>query len=283
MSENKADIEVGEKPVEQEESLKEMILTVAYAVSIVLGLRIFLFEPFNIPSESMVPNLVVGDYLFVSKYPYGYSKHSIPMSPDLFDGRIGESPVKRGDIIVFKLPRDNETDYIKRVLGLPGDQVQLINGQVFINGAAVERQRVEDFVIAESENTSCDYAHLYRRTHEDGMSYCHYPQFRETLADGTSYYTLDQNFNGPSDNTRVYTVPAGHYFAMGDNRDNSLDSRRPKSQGVGFIPAENIVGRAEMLFFSTNGDARWWQIWNWFSAARFDRFFNSLRPDEPAA
>lgn len=264
---------------EETETLGEMILTVVYAVCIVMGLRIFLFEPFNIPSESMMPNLVVGDYLFVSKYPYGYSKHSVPFSPDLFEGRIGESPVKRGDIVVFKLPRDNDTDYIKRIMGLPGDKLQMVRGQLIINGQPIKREKVDDFVIQESGNTQCDYAHLYRRTHEDGNTYCHYPQYRETLPDGTSYMTLDQLPEGPADNTREFTVPEGHYFAMGDNRDNSLDSRRPKSIGVGFVPAENLVGRAEMLFFSTDGDSAWWEIWHWFGATRFGRIFNSLRPD----
>lgn len=267
-------------PVEEENLLKELVLTVVYAMVIVLSLRIFLFEPFNIPSGSMTPTLVVGDYLFVSKYPYGYSRHSIPKSPDLFSGRIGEDPVKRGDVAVFKLPRDGQTDYIKRIIGLPGDKIQVRNSRLYLNGEIIPRKRVEDFILVETANYNCGRFSMYRVRHEDGQTFCHFPQYQETLPNGVTYMTLDMNNTADLDNTRVFEVPKGHYFGMGDNRDNSTDSRRSMSSGVGFIPAENLVGRAERIFFSTNGDASWWEVWNWYGATRGDRVFTTLRPGE---
>ena len=235
----------------------ESIRTVAYAVLIALVIRTLAFEPFNIPSESMLPTLLVGDYLFVSKYSYGYSRHSLPFSPPLISGRIFESQPERGDIAVFKLPRDNSTDYIKRIVGLPGDTIQITDGALFLNGMAVQQERVDDFIYRNGRG------HAYR-----------VPQYRETLPNGASYMTLDLVRNGEHDNTRVYEVPPGYYFAMGDNRDNSLDSR--VDTGVGLVPAENLVGRAQILFFSTDGSARWWEIWKWPGATRFSRFFRSL-------
>lgn len=245
----------------KEEGWWELVRTVIYAVIIALGIRTIAFEPFNIPSGSMKPTLLVGDYLFVSKYAYGYSRHSLPFSIPLFNGRLFERPVERGDVAVFKWPFDNRTDYIKRILGLPGDRVQMKSGVLFLNGKPVKRERVEDFV----------------DVNEAGFTQV-IPQYRETLGDGVSYFTLDREPDNPVDNTPVYIVPEGHYFAMGDNRDNSQDSRYPSSpDGVGFVPAENLVGRAEVLFFSTDGTAKLWEIWRWIPAARFERFFNSLR------
>ncbi|GEQ98824.1 signal peptidase I [Iodidimonas gelatinilytica] len=263
-----------DKPVGLGHQIKELVRFVLSVAVIVLGVRTLLFEPFNIPSESMLPTLMVGDYLFVSKYPYGYSHHSIITSPDLFSGRILDSAPKRGDVAVFKLPRDNKTDYIKRVIGLPGDHIQMRDGHLFINDQVVERQRIEDFVVAVSENTICSAPFL--ETAEDGKEYCRYPQYRETLPNAVSYNTLDLNPAGPSDNTRMFVVPAGHYFMMGDNRDNSLDSRRPQSTGVGYVPAENLVGRAEMIFFATDGGAHIWEPWFWFQSMRYKRFFSFL-------
>ncbi len=232
----------------------ETLKTVVYAVLIALGIRTIAFEPFNIPSESMLPTLLVGDYLFVSKYSYGYSRHSIPLSPPLFEGRVLSRPPERGDVAVFKLPRDNKTDYIKRIVGLPGDRLQMLGGVLYINDEAVKRERVADF--------------LYRD--RMGNPY-RIPRYRETLPNGVSYDTLDLIKNGEHDNTKVYAVPPGHYFAMGDNRDNSLDSR--VKTGVGMVPAENLVGRAEILFFSTDGRARLWEFWKWPMATRFSRVF----------
>ncbi|MEE8371537.1 MAG: signal peptidase I [Sphingomonadales bacterium] len=275
----------GDEPASEEKAeelgtFSEVVRVVVYAVLIAVGVRIVAFEPFNIPSESMLPTLMVGDYLFVSKYPYGYSKHSLPFSPDLFSGRIFEDPVQRGDIAVFKRPLDNQTDYIKRIIGLPGDRIQVRSGLLYINGDAIQRERVADFVFEETPNSNCRDLPQYRFHDQEGTAFCRYPQFRETLPNGVSYMTLDLDPNWPWDNTGVYEVPAGHYFAMGDNRDNSSDSRKPITTGVGMVPAENLVGRAEIIFFSTDGNASWWQPWYWFQAMRGRRFFDRLRAAE---
>jgi signal peptidase I len=234
----------------------ETARTLVYAVAIALAVRTFLYEPFNIPSGSMKPTLLVGDYLFVSKFAYGYSQHSLPFSLPLFEGRIFADLPERGDVAVFKLPSDNRTDYIKRIVGLPGDRLQVRDGILHINGAPVTRMRLENF------------------RDDDGTSNGELARFRETLpGGGLSYTVLDIVARGSLDNTEVYEVPDGHVFAMGDNRDNSLDSRVPN---VGFIPIENLIGRAEIIFFSTNGDARLWEVWNWPTAIRFRRLFNLI-------
>ena len=238
--------------------ISDTVRTVVYAVLIALGVRTLAFEPFNIPSESMLPTLLVGDYLFVAKYSYGYSRHSLPFSDRLptINGRLFSRPPRRGDVAVFKLPRDDSTDYIKRIIGLPGDRVAVRGGILYINDEPVQRQRVEDF--------------YYREGYP-------IPQFRETLANGVSYKTLDLTPTGPHDNTRVFAIPPGHYFVMGDNRDNSLDSRVDRRRsGVGLVPEDNLVGRAEFLFFSTNGGARLWEFWKWPAATRFRRFFQRV-------
>ncbi len=233
----------------------ETIRTVFYAILFALAIRTFAFEPFNIPSGSMRPTLLIGDYLFVSKYSYGYSRHSFPLSFMPFSGRVFNDRPERGDIAVFKLPRDNKTDYIKRVIGLPGDTIQVQDGRLFINGEMVRRERIDDFVYRNPYGTQVRVA-----------------QFVETLPGGKEHYILEEGDNRRFDNTREFKVPAGHYFMMGDNRDNSEDSR---SQ-VGFVPAENLVGRAEILFFSTDGTASIFEFWKWPSATRFSRFFNLL-------
>ena len=233
-------------------SLAENVRTIGYALLIALFIRAFLFQPFFIPSSSMESTLLIGDYLFVSKYSYGYSRQTLPFSPGLFDGRIlGASP-QRGDIAVFKVPTDNRTDFIKRVIGLPGDTVQMKGGVLHINDVAVPRQRVDDFVERSPSGN-------VRRI----------PQYLETLPNGVSYITLDMTPNSVWDNTGLYIVPEDHYFMMGDNRDNSSDSRVPDS--VGYVPFENLVGRAEIIFFSADGSASFWQFWKWPSAIRWDR------------
>ncbi|MDP6474057.1 MAG: signal peptidase I [Alphaproteobacteria bacterium] len=239
----------------------DTIRTIAYAVIAAMVVRTVALEPFNIPSGSMIPTLLVGDYLFVSKYAYGYSKYSLPWSLDLFSGRLFGSQPERGDVAVFKLPRDNETDYIKRIVGLPGDRIQVRDGSLYVNDVWVERRPVENF----------SFTDVYGRTRS-------IVQYSETLPNGVNHNTLDANPRGNLDNTDVYTVPEGHYFAMGDNRDNSLDSRIDNSySGVGFIPAENLVGRAEFIFYSTNGGADIWEIWKWGEATRFERLFTAVR------
>lgn len=257
-------------------SIKEFVKTLIVAVVIATVFRTFFYEPFNIPSESMMPTLMTGDYIFVSKMRYGYSYHSFPLSPHVFSGRIVKSPVEHGDIAVFKLPRDNETDYIKRIIGLPGDRIQVVNGVLYLNGLAVTKKPAGEYVFDEQDNTNCLRWPQYRHEREGAPAQCRYPLFQEQLPNGVAYMTLDLDPYGMADNTGVYTVPSGHYFVMGDNRDNSADSRWPSSIGVGFVPEENLVGRAEIIFYSTNGHAALWQAWRWISSVRYERLFQLL-------
>ncbi|HET6389912.1 signal peptidase I [Hyphomicrobium sp.] len=242
-------------------SWSETLVIVVEALAIAMFVRIFFYQPFNIPSGSMKETLLIGDYLFVSKLSYGYSKFSFPFSPNIFEGRIFGAEPKRGDVAVFKLPKDNSTDYIKRVIGLPGDEVQMRDGQLFINGQAIPKVPAGDFT-----------------TFEDGRERT-IPVFEETLPNGVKYKVLDSDPNGPYDNTGVYKVPEGHYFMMGDNRDNSTDSR--VRSAVGFVPYENFIGRAEIIFFSAKVDEpgafRWYAPWSWPFDIRWDRFFNLVR------
>jgi len=233
----------------------ETIKTIIFAVLIALGVRTAAYEPFNIPSGSMIPTLLVGDYLFVSKFSYGYSRYSLPFSLPLIPGRIFFAEPERGDVMVFKLPTDNRTDYIKRIIGLPGDTVQLKKSVVHINGMPVKHVRVEDFV------------------NPNGLgNYVRVPRYLETLPNGREHYTLEYTLDTLYDSTPVYTVPKGHYFAMGDNRDRSKDSRF--LDDVGFIPRNNLVGRAEFLFFSIDGAA--WKVWEWLKTLRTARFFQGI-------
>lgn len=230
----------------------ETVKIVIQALLLALIVRTFLFQPFNIPSGSMKETLLIGDYLFVSKYAYGYSRYSFPFGPNLFEGRIWAAEPERGDVVVFKLPRDNSTDYIKRVIGLPGDQIQITDGVLSINGTEVEHEKIGDWV------------------DDDGVRY---DEIEETLPNGVSYTTLDRGA-GSLDNTQVYEVPAGHYFMMGDNRDNSTDSR--VLGAVGYVPFENLVGRAEVIFFSVEDGARAWEFWRWPWTVRWNRMFTSV-------
>jgi signal peptidase I len=256
-------------------SFKEGAKTIFGAILIALFLRSFGYEPFNIPSESMLPRLRVGDYLFVSKWPYGYSRYSLPLGLPLFDGRILDGAPERGEIVVFKTPADNRTDFIKRVIGLPGDLIQMKGGVLHINGAPVRKERAGDLVAPVTPNSDClgGFARpSFRAATETGQPVCRYPRFRETLPGGTSYYVLDQVTGSSGDDTGVYVVPQGHYFMMGDNRDDSADSRFSVAQdGIGFVPHENLIGRASLMFFSTDGSAELIKPWTWFSAIRWER------------
>ncbi len=242
---------------EKSGGIGETIKVVFQALLIALVFRTFLFHPFNIPSGSMRPTLLEGDYLFVSKFSYGYSRYSFPFGPPLFAGRVWAGEPKRGDVAVFKLPTDNDTDYIKRVIGLPGDRLQMIGGVLHINGKPVKRERVGDFVETEEGSTM-------RVT-----------RYRETLPNGVSYETLDLVENGIGDNTQEYVVPPGHFFMMGDNRDNSTDSRFLSR--VGYVPFENLVGRANIIFFSVKDGAHAWEVWRWPWTVRWDRLFHSVQ------
>lgn len=237
----------------------EALRTISIALVIALLIRTFLFQPFNIPSGSMENTLLVGDYLFVSKFSYGYSNHSFPWSPDLFSGRILRGQPERGDVVVFKLPARPWEDYIKRLVGLPGDRIQMIDGVLHINGDPCALERVDDYV----------------EVQPGGYEYS-VPRFRETFPGGSSHYVLDRHPDKPgADNTQEFVVPPGHYFMMGDNRDNSNDSRMADS-GVGFVPEENLVGRADIIVFSMDDSAQLWEIWKWPWAFRHDRYFSSI-------
>jgi signal peptidase I len=236
--------------------------------------RTFIFAPFMIPSGSMLPRMMIGDYLFVSKWPYGVSRYSLPFGLGHFSGRWFAQEPKRGDVVVFRFP-GNDQDYVKRLIGLPGDRVQMRDGQLFINGHAVPKIRVADYLMRRSPNSPCRYVHPERSlpvVMDQGRAYCRYPRYRETLPGGRSYDVLDQLADGEGDDTMVHVVPAGHYFMMGDNRDDSEDSRFPLSiGGVGYLPGDNLIGRAQFVFFSTDGTASWARPWTWFTAARWDR------------
>ncbi len=233
----------------------ELVRTVIYAVAIALVVRTVAYEPFSIPSGSMIPTLLVGDYLFVSKFSYGYSRYSLPLGLPLFSGRIFAAEPERGDVAVFKLPADNSTDYIKRIIGLPGDRIQMIGGVLNINGEPVER-------IADGEFTMRDSTGSLRR----------YMKYIEVLPNGARHHIIEITDEGPYDDTPVFTVPPDHYFALGDNRDSSRDSRFLGD--VGYIPFENLVGPAKIIFFSVDG--RIWKVWQWYRTLRTERFFKRI-------
>ena len=236
----------------------ENVKTILYAGLIAIGIRTVAFEPFNIPSGSMIPTLLVGDYLFVSKYSYGYSRYSLPFSPPLFSGRVLSGLPARGDIAVFKYPGDNRTDYIKRIIGLPGDRVQMRGGILHINGQAVPRV----------PNAAVE-------AREAGGVRVRRARYTETLSGGASYQIQKSTDEGFPNNTHEFVVPADRLFVMGDNRDESADSRRPDS-GVGFVPMENLVGRAEFIFFSIESNSPWWHVWMWPFEIRWSRIFMGI-------
>ncbi len=249
-----------DEPKSAKEETAEIVKTIAYALLIALVLRVLLFQPFTIPSASMEPNLYEGDYIIVSKWDYGYSKHSIPLSPGIFSGRLFGSEPRRGDVVVFKLPRDNKTDYIKRLIGLPGDRLQMRNNLLYIND-----KPVTDVI---QGRVDVDTGYGFERSATT---------VRETLPEGRQITIQDFGPDGHLDNTGVYTVPPGYYFMMGDNRDNSIDSRVEQENGVGLVPAENLVGKANIILFSWKPGASLWKPWTWFTHLRPSRFFHSLK------
>ena len=248
----------------------------------VFVLRSFIVAPFNIPSESMQPRLLIGDYLIVGKWPYGYSRYSMPFSLPLIPGRIFPDTPERGDVVVFKAPPTQHQDYIKRVIGLPGDIIEIRSGQVILNGQPVEKRRIEDLVIPVTQNMTDatqrerGLSPCFRPEFEEersGERFCRYPQFRETLPGGKSYNVLDVVSDGAADNRDPITIPEGKLFLMGDNRDRSADSRFPAEEGggIGLVPEQNLVGKALFSVFSTDGSANWLLPWTWFTAARWGR------------
>ena len=226
------------------------------AIFIALLIRSFIFEPFNIPSGSMKPNLLVGDFIFVSKYSYGFSKHSLPFSIPLIPGKFFSNIPERGDVVVFKTPENNRTDYIKRVIGLPGDKIEIKNGIIFINGSEILRKKLNDFIDTDNK-TSNKRVRMYNEYF-----------FNKEIN------ILDITDNGIADNTQLFNVPENHFFVMGDNRDNSQDSRFIST--VGFIPYENLVGKAQFIFFSLE-NARFLQIWKWPNSIRYERIFQKIQ------
>jgi signal peptidase I len=263
------------KPAPEPESAASFTWFCIKLILIVLIFRSFVFTSFNIPSESMMPRLLVGDYLFAAKWPYGYSSRSLPFDAPLIPGRVFGSTPERGDVVIFEHPLDG-TDYIKRVIGLPGETVQLINGVVHINGTAVGFEQVADYVLPIAADGRCARVR-FTQVQPDGSYACVYPQYRETLPGGVTHNVLDFGMEA-QDNTPPVVVPEGRLFLMGDNRDNSLDSRFPAEvgRGIGLVPVDNVVARASFMYFSTDGSAQWLKPWTWFSAARWSRFFRSI-------
>ncbi len=257
------------KPAKKEDSFGVFLLKLVVFVAV---FRSFFFAPFYIPSESMLPRLLIGDYLLLAKWPYGFSRQSLPLGvPLLPESRIFASQPKRGDVVVFKAPPLGQDDWIKRVIGLPGDTVQMKDGVLWLNGQAVPKQRVADFEVPVSPNTDC-YSPQFAAKLADGSDVCRYPQYRETLPGGKTYTVLDLGPR-PQDNTEAQIVPEGHVFLMGDNRDNSQDSRFPAEVGggIGIVPQDNLLGRATVMMWSTDGGAEWIKPWTWFTAARWNR------------
>ncbi len=269
-----------EKKEKKEETWWDTIRFLLWLFLAAVVLRTFLFAPFSIPSASMMPNLLVGDYLFVSKWSFGYSRYSFPFHPINFNGRLLGGMPERGDVVVFRHPRGE--DWVKRVIGLPGDTIEVHDGQVILNGQPIPRQQMAPFDLPVTPNSPCptvrpgiDNYGVRETVAADGSHHCLYPRFRETLPGGRSYEVLDQGTTIPADNFangQPIRVPEGQLFVMGDNRDDSLDSRFEVAEGgVGLLPVDNVLGRATIGFWSTDGSAEWIKPWTWFTAARWSR------------
>ncbi len=251
-------------------TLRAMIRFLAGLALFAWILRSLIVAPFSIPTGSMLPTMAIGDYLFVWKWPYGFSRHSFPMQTPSFDGRVLDHLPTRGDVVVFKRPDAQGADWVKRVIGLPGDTVAVSNGVLILNGLPVARRRIGTIAMTISPNSPCRF--------NPGLDPCPYPAFRETLPNGRSYVTLDQVDGGPADDVAPRLVTPGHLFLMGDNRDDSLDSRFPLEEGgIGLVPTDRLVGRAAFAFWSTDGSASYWKPWTWFSALRWGRIGTSYQ------
>ena len=234
------------------------IKTLIYALIIALFIRSFFYQPFYIPSSSMEPNLLIGDRLFVSKYTYGYSRHSFPFSPNLFSTRLLSKYPTRGDIVVFKTPADNRTDYIKRLIGLPGDEIQIVDGDLFLNGQKLKRNKINL-----STQINC------------GDENINFDAYEEILPNGVSYIAVYRK-NGSMQNSDLYKVPENHYFFLGDNRDCSKDSRYLNS--VGYVSFVNLVGKARIIFFSNDKEkGNLLKVWKWGDIIRTDRFLKTIK------
>jgi signal peptidase I len=238
--------------------LSEFIRTIIFAGLLAFGIRTLAFEPFNIPSGSMMPGLQIGDFLFVSKYSYGYSSMASAFNLVPVAGRVGGHLPERGDVIVFKPAPDPSMDFIKRLIGLPGDVIEVKAGTIILNGKPVTRERIGPVMFEDRGGETLRPA----------------IEYKETIAAGVSYVTYQEYDNGPLDNFGPTTVPPGHYFFMGDNRNNSQDSRTNR---VGFVPWENLVGKARLTWFSLTADARFWQVWKWPYAIRWERMFHTIQ------
>jgi signal peptidase I len=248
-----------------------MIRWLALLALFAWGLRSLVVAPFSIPSGSMLPTMAIGDYLFVSKWPYGFSRFSFPAQTPSFAGRVLGNLPQRGDVVIFKRPDAIGADWVKRVIGLPGDTVEMRGGVLILNGQALRKVSAGPIAMPVSPNSPCDLA--------PAATACPYPAYRETLPGGRSYLIIDQVAGGPADDMAPTIVPAGHLFLMGDNRDDSLDSRFSLDEGgVGLVPADRLVGRGAFAFWSTDGSASYWKPWTWISALRFNRIGTSYQP-----
>ncbi len=247
-------------PTSNRNEFVETLVIIVQAVVLAIGIQLVAYQPFFIPSESMLGTLLKGDYLGVSKFSYGYSWASWPVAPMqplkdvLPSGRLFGQEPRRGDVVVFKLPSDGKTDYIKRVIGMPEDRIQMVNGVLYVNETAIPKKPVADFIAKNDAGT------------EKRIS-----QFEETLPNGVTYRVLDEK-SSAGDNTPVFKVPSGHYFMMGDNRDNSQDSRF-----IGFVPFDHLVGRADFLAISVTPPNATWEFWNWSQSMRTERFFTKIQ------
>ena len=256
--------------------------TLALFALIAWALRSLIIAPFSIPSGSMLPTMYIGDYLFVHKWPYGYSRFSFPLQIPSFEGRVFEALPERGDVVVFRPPGQEGTDWVKRVIGLPGDTIAVQDGTVILNGRPLQRESENMVPIPVSPNSPCRVvpgAVAMVRPAADGGRDCLYPAYRETLPNGRNYLTIDQVDIPRSDDFPQIRVPAEHLFLMGDNRDDSLDSRYSAFEGgIGLVPVDHVVGRASARFWSTDGSAEWIKPWTWVTALRGSRIGGSNAP-----